>query len=771
MALGLVAAGPGLFAKTKKTLFSKAQAAQGEELLITTTGGHNCGGRCLLTAHVSEGVLTRISSDPLVDSSDDLALKACLRCRAYKNRLYHPDRLKYPMKRVGKRGEGKFEKISWEEAATIIAGHMERIKKQYGPEAFYVNYATGNSAALAGADFMCRLLALNGGYLNYYNNYSNACNTWGLKSIYGTDTTANSREDYVNSKLIILWGHNPAETIFGTNTMYYLRLAKDKGAKIIVIDPRYSDTVIALADQWIAIKPTTDNALMDAMAYVMLQENLHDQAFLDTYCLGFDEQHLPATAPPNSSYRSYVMGLGADKTQKTPQWAEGITGIPETVIVTLAREYAMVKPAALLCGYGIQRHAYGEQPSRGSAVLAAMTGNIGKSGGSAGAMGWPGYGRRPILGSVKIPNPVKSSIPTFIWTDVALRGTELTKDDGLQGTEHLTTNIKMIFNIAGNALINQHSNINRTAEILRDENKVECIVVSDNFMTASAKFADILLPGNTSMERNDVINTWAYGDALIYMHKIVDNLYDSQSDYVWISQVAEKLGLGEKFTEGKSEEDWVRFVVQGIRQKNPGFPTYDEFKTQGVYRFKYPGNYIAFKEQIQDPTNHKFPTPSGKIEIFSAELYAMNKPQEIPAVPQYISAWEGPEDPLTEKYPLQCIGHHYRRRVHSTFDNVPWMEEVARQEVWINTADGAKRSIKNGDKVKVFNDRGAIMIPAYITACIMPGVISVPQGAWYTPDANGIDQRGCMNVLTNHRTTPLAHANPQHTNLVEVIKV
>lgn len=771
MALGATAVSAGVFSnQTKSSLLSQVEAASKEEQLVTTAGGHNCGGRCLITAHVSDGVVTGITTDPLTDSPDYPALKACLRCRSYRNRMYHPDRLKYPMKRVGKRGEGKFEKISWEEAADIIADNIKRIKAQYGPEAFYVPYATGHDGALAGADFMCRLLAINGGYLNYYNNYSNSCNTWGLKSIYGTENTANSREDYVNSKLIILWGHNPAETIFGTNTMYFLRLAKDRGAKIIVIDPRYSDTTIAFADQWIPIKPTTDNALMDAMAYVMLTSNLHDQAFLDKYCLGFDESHMPPGAPPNSSYRSYVMGLGEDRTPKTPEWAEAITGVPAHIILQLAREYALTKPAALLSGYGPQRHAYGEHFSRGMAVLTAMTGNIGKSGGSAGAMGWPGYGRRPKFGGVGIDNPVKASIPTFLWTDAVIRGTEMSKADGLQGAERLTTNIKMIFNIAGNSLVNQHSNINRTAEILRDESKVECIVVSENFMTASARFADILLPGNMPMERNDVINTWAFGDSTIYMHKAVDSLYGSRSDYEWITMVAERLGLKAKFTEDKSEEDWVRHVVKQIQTKNPGFPDYEEFKAKGVYRFKYRENFIAFKEQIEDFDAHKFPTPSGQIEIFSLALYAMNNPKEIPAIPKYVPAWEGPEDLLIKKYPLQCIGHHYRRRVHSTFDNVPWMEEVAKQEVWLNTQDAAKRAIKNGDKVKVFNERGAMVIPARVTSCIMPGVISVPQGAWYTPDANGVDQRGCINVLTNHRATPLAHANPQHTNLVEVIK-
>ena len=149
----------------------------------------------------------------------------------------------------------------------------------------------------------------------------------------------------------------------------------------------------------------------------------------------------------------------------------------------------------------------------------------------------------------------------------------------------------------------------------------------------------------------------------------------------------------------------------------------------------------------------------------------MNKPAEIPAIPQYIPTWEGPADPLREKYPLQCIGAHSKRRAHSTFDNVKWLEEVERQEIWINSMDAADRGIRQNDRVQVYNERGRIELPAKVTSRIMPGVVSVPQGAWWMPDAQGIDQRGSINTLTKYQPTPLAFGNPQHTNLVEIKKV
>lgn len=736
--------------------------------IIPTAGTNNCGGRCVIKAHVKDGVVVRLSTDNEEDKPEAPQLRACVRGRSYRKTFFHPDRLKYPMKRVGKRGEGKFERISWEEAVDTIAKETRRIKEEYGPLSRYVNYAWGYSACIHPMKLAKRLLALDGGFLDHYNSYSSACTTQATPYTYGTTSTGNTLDDWVNSKLIILWGHNPAETIFGT-TMYHLRRAKEAGAKIVVVDPRYSDTAIALADEWVPLLPGTDNAVMDAMAYVMITENLHDQEFLDKYTIGFDEDHMPEGIDGKESYKSYILGE-KDGIPKTPEWAEKISKTPADTIIKLARDYATMKPAALVQGYGPQRHAYGEQPVRGGTVLAAMTGNVGISGGWASGMG--SVSRINVPG-VPIPeSETYASIPCFLWTDAVVRGKEMGPEDGLKGVDRLPSNIKLIYNLAGNTLINQHSDCNKTAEILQDENKVEFIVVSDIFMTPSAKFADILLPGDTVFERDNISTPWGYGDFVVYANKAVDPPFECRNEYYWLSEVAEKLGIKDEFTEGnETMEDWCRWVVEGIKKNHPEFPSYEEFKKRGVYKWEFDKPKIAFKEQIEDPENNPFPTPSGKIEIFSKTLYDMNKPEEIPAVPKYIKSWEGPEDPLREKYPLQCIGHHTKRRCHSVHDNNPWAEEVEPQSIWINPEDAKERGIENGDKVKVFNDRGTVIVPAYVTSKIMPGVTSIPQGAWWTPDDKGIDQRGCINTLTSQRPTPLAKGNPQHTNLVEVQKV
>ncbi|MFJ7725721.1 DMSO/selenate family reductase complex A subunit [Neobacillus sp. NPDC097160] len=766
----VIAGGIGTKMLVERKEETKIVSAKDTEKIISTCSINNCGGRCVIKAHVKDGVVVRVSTD--TQESGDLStppLRACVRGRNYRSMLYHPDRLKYPMKRVGKRGEGKFTRISWDEAIETIASEVKRIGDQYGPESRYVNYASGQSWGLHGGKNAARkLLSLAGGYLNYSNDYSSGAGNVATPYTYGTNNSGSSFDSLLHSKYIILWGQNPSEMIFSTPYREYLMQAKKNGAKIIVIDPRYTDTAIAFADEWIPILPTTDNALMDAMGYVIITEKLHDQAFLDKYCIGFDGEHMPDGVAGEESLKSYLLGV-SDGFAKTPEWAEKICRVPADKIREIAREYAKTKPAALIQGWAAQRQAYGEQFMRGGAQLACLTGNVGKLGGWAAATGY--WSRSDIVYPFSYENPVKASIPCFLWTKAVEKGTEMTAADGLVGTERLTTNIKCIFNMAGNMLINQHADINKTVKLLEDESKVEFIVVSDLFMTPSAKFADILLPGTTFFERYDIGVPWCFGDYVVFGDKTIDPLYECRDEYDVFAEVAGKLGVKEKFTEGKTTLDLVKESVERTKKElDPNFPIFEDFRKKGVHHFKYDAPLVAFKEQIDDLENHPFETPSGKIELFSKTLWDMNRHDEIPAIAKYISSWEGPEDPLKEKYPLQLISWHYKRRCHSTYDNQPWLEEAAKQEMWMNPKDAEKRGIKNGDRVQVQNERGSLFIELKVTSRITPGVVGIPQGAWYTPDKDGLDQRGSVNVLTSQRPTPLAKANPQLTNLVDVKK-
>ncbi|WP_147535540.1 DMSO/selenate family reductase complex A subunit [Bacillus marasmi] len=758
-------AGGGIWASKRLTKTKSPGVSSGPETIIPTCSTFDCGGKCVIKAHVQDGVITRISTrtDEELDESNPY-MKACVRGRGYRKYQYHPDRLKYPMKRVGKRGEGKFERISWEEAIDTIANETKRITETYGPTARYVHQGTAVSGGtMMGANFARRLMAMTGGYLNYYHSVSMGNTAAATPYTYGTAATGSSLDTLEHTKLVVLWGHNPAETIFG-HTNHYFKKLKEKGIKFILVDPRYSNSGQAYADEWIPLLPGTDNALMDAMAYVIVKENLHDKAFLDQFVVGFDEDHMPDGVPANESLVAYLFGQ-KDGIEKTPEWAEAICKVPAEKIREFAREYANAKPAALIQGWGPQRHASGERIARGGTMLATITGNVGKAG--AWASGYGGIPRKFPVG-VPIPeNPAKASISIMSWTDAITDAKSITPEDGLQGVDQLTTNVKLIINLAGNYLVNQQPDINKTIKILEDESLVEFIVVSDNFLSPSAKFADILLPENTFFERWNLGETWASGDYFVLSEKVVDNYFESRSDYEWLAEVAKKLGVEKEFTEGRDELGWIKFILEETKKVEPSAPTLDELKKSRVHMWRYDKPRIAFKDQIEDPANHPFETPSGKIELFSKALYDMEH-SEIPAIPKYVPEWEGPSDPLTEKYPLQCITWKAKNRANSCFANHPWQKDLTEQVLWMNPVDAEKRKIKSGDKIKIYNDRGTILMPVQVTVRIMPGVVAMQAGAWYKPDRNGVDTGGCANVLTSQRKTPLAKGNAHQTMLVQV---
>ena len=727
---------------------------------------NNCGGRCQLNAHVKDGVIVRITTDDSPDTPDRPQLRGCLKGRSMRSRIYDPNRLLHPLKRVGPRGEGRFVQISWDEAITLIASNLKRVIDTHGNDAVYIMYGTGDCGAVRGRESAQRLMNHLGGYLGYYNNYSAACLEYTAPFVTGLRDT-NSYQTLRHSKLILMNGFNPAETVFETNSNYHLARAKDAGAKVIVIDPRLSETAATFADEWIPIKPTTDTALFVALAFVIFTEGLHDQEFLDRTCLGFDEEHMPSGVAPGLSFVDYLLGT-EDGIAKTPEWASSITGIPTETIRRLAREYATTRPAQLIQGLGPQRHAFGEQSVRAGITLACMTANIGILGGGWGG-GEGGTSLSLPFGSLPTgTNPVKARIPVFGWTDAIARGTEMTAADGLKNGP-LKSNIKFIFNLASNTLVNQHADVNRTVELLKNADLVEFIVASDLVLTPSAMFADVVLPSDHSLERYDIGFPWSGQNYIIFGNKAVDPPGECKHEYQWVSRVAEELGVGQKFTEGKTEEDWLRQIVADARAADPRIPQYEELSRAGYFRVG-PEEYVAFADEVRDPDRVPFKTPSGKIEIFSKALHEMNHPQ-IGGTPRYVPAWDGPEDERLKQYPLQCIGPHVKRRTHSTFDENAWMEELEAQRISISESDAAARKIRNGDKVKVFNDRGALIILASVTKRIRPGVVSIPQGAWYQPDKDGVCQRGCINVLTSQRATPLAHGNAQHTILVEVRKV
>lgn len=692
----------------------------------------DCGGKCLLYAHIIGGRVVKIEA-PSRYGHDGRAVvqRVCIRGLQYPRRVYGEQRLRHPLIRVGKKGGTDFRKASWEEALDIVVRTLEKVRNEYGNEAIMdISRGGAYTSALHNPGPWCkRLLNSIGGRVELVGNYSNDATVPMSIITYGTAKTDHSRDDLPNSRLIILWGWDPLDTVFGSDTTYWLAEARKKGAKLVCVDPRQTATA-KFCHAWIPIRPSTDAAMLIAMAYTIISEGLHDRKFIDRFTTGFEK------------FGGYVLGE-EDGIPKTPLWAERITGVPAEVTASLAREYATTKPSALRPGLGPQRTYTGEQFSRAAAVLAAITGNMGIHGGNpAGAEHGPG----PTGTVPPIPeNKVKISVPIFLWADLLMNG----RKGGYPA------DIKLVYLTGGNVL-NQHANIRKACEALK---QLDHLVAHDHFLTPTLRYADVILPACTFMERNDIVFPWeGHGNFLLYQTKLVEPMYESRPDMQIFTELAERLGV--RGFNPKSEEGWLREYAAKWE-----IPDFEEFRQRGFYIFERSEPHVAFWEQIHE--GKPFATPSGKIEIHSSILAERNDPS-IPAVPKWVeNGFEGPSHPLAAKYPVQLITPKARDRVNSTLYNTQ-VGKSGVQSLWINPADAVQRGIREGDEVEVFNERGRCAVKAHLTGEIRSGVVSLEQGAWYSPNGDGIDTGANPNSLTSDIPTPYAMASTQHTSLVEV---
>jgi len=773
---------------------------------VVTSCDHNCGSRHMLVAHKKGDVIVRLSTDDGryqvggavgFETEEKLQLRACLRGRSYRTRLYSPERLLYPMMRVGERGTGRFKRVSWDEALDHVARKMVELKTTYGPTAILDQAYAGTSfGVLHKSDQIEGLLA------RFLGMFGCRTSSWSVPSFQGTTASSNwtfgttkdgnGDEAFAQSKLIIMWGWNPAYTFHGGNTFYYMRMAKQRGCKFVVVDPQYTDSAAAYDAWWIPIKPNTDAAMLAGMAHHIFTNNLQDQEYINRFVQGMDEGTMPDWAKGQENFKDYILGK-SDNTPKTPEWAEQICGVPAADIRKLADMYARTKPAALKASWSPGRASYGEQFNRMAAAVQAMTGNIGILGGCAEGVGKSWFAESVAYPYDEFANVWWASIKSDRWAHCVLNYPNVKREeigcwprqDDLDGK---IPNIKAIF-WQGSNWFNQLTNINKEIEAIR---KLELVVCMDSTITPSGLWADVLLPIATHFERHDVGLPWYKGHYYIHRPKVIEPMGESKTDIQVFTELAYRLealdpgvkDFGKRFNP-KADRSYFdnpdavdeAYLVDwwtGRVQRNQGVTlSWEDFKRHGVHKFVFDKPLVAFREQIEDGV--PFQTPSGKIEIFSghlAQITDWTKTQygyHIPAIPKWIEPFESLNHPKAKEFPFHMVSPHPRWRTHSIFHNIPWLRETYQQEITMNADDARRLGLKTGDIAEAWNDRGRCVMPVYVTERCMPGVVVLYEGSWMDLDKNGVDRSGNPDFLTLDEPSP-AGAFAYNTILVNVKK-
>ncbi len=717
--------------------------------------------------------------------------------------LYDDSRIKYPMVRAGylkhgpkandeMRGADEFVRVSWEKAIELIAEELERVKKADGNEAIFGgSYGWKSVGKLHNCrNLLGRMLNLHGSYINHTGDYSTGASqvimphVVGRLEVYEQQTAWPVVVD--NSELVVLWGANPAVTnkidwILADHGGYEgFAALKKKGTRVIAIDPVRNDSADYLEAEWLAPRPQTDVAMMLGICHTLASEGLHDADFLDAYTVGYE------------AFEAYLMGKD-DGTEKTADWAAAICEIPADTIRALARDFAKHR-TMLMSGWAMQRMDHGEQAHWTLVAMASMLGQIGLPGG--------GFGLSYHYSNGGTPTAVSPILPGITATGKAVEGAAWLEKSGLasiplarisdmllnpgktidfNGSKVTYPDIKLIYWVGGNPFCHHQD----TNQLIKAWQKPETVIVHEIGWTPTAKFADIVLPATTSYERNDIEQGGSYSLRLMAgMHKVVDPMFESRSDFDIFNDISRKLGYGDGFDEGKSEMDWIKqFYDAALKQgraRGVDMPEFDDFWNGNeplVFEPDEAGkNFVRYADFREEPLLSPLGTPSGKIEIYSRTIEAMGY-DDCPPHPTWMepAEWTGAKD---AKYPLHVSTTHPRHRLHSQLNNTGLRDKYAiggREPMVINPADAKARGIKDGDIVRVFNDRGEILCGARVSDSVRPGVLQVSEGGWYDPAKRGaigaLDKYGNINVLAIDKgTSKLAQGNCGHTVVGDVEK-
>ncbi len=731
----------------------KALAAATEEKIVITANNPECN-HCSLRVHVRNGKALRLSPNP------DFYIKPCLRGYSRIQGTYDPDRIKYPFKRVGERGEGKWERISWDEALTMVAENLARIRDTSGPES--VMFFSGAVLSQFPGQMISRFKSAFGEGVQTGQLGQLCCAAQAEASAAMLGYRVSEIENFAYSKLQIAWGHNPAVSYLPH--WRYIADGIAKGMRLVTIDPKFTETA-SKSDQWLAPRPGTDLAMAMGMIKVIIDEKLYDTEFImartnmpflvdeasgklvrestlkkdgDAKTFYVWDESTGAIAKPAEAVKAVLDGsFEVDGKMVRTVFARlkervsiydaakvnEISGVDGEAVAALARQYATMKPAMINSGMaGAQRTSNGEFFVASLITLASLTGNYGISGGgvndTAGVSAWPT--------NPDVANPFKANIKG------RLHATKL-------GEELLAEKpypIKAIY-WQGKGL-GQQPSANKLVDAFK---KMDFVVVQEQNMTDAAQLADVILPVSMLFEHYDLMAP-SRNFYFQLMDKAIEPMWESQSD-TWIyTELAKRLGFGDLFD--KTEEQWIDELL-----KNTGL-TVKELRERGPVWQWASEKYNKFKVKWEKPPFYwfkdtPFTTPSGRVEIHSVRW----EDAKLEPMIDFVPAEEGPitAPDLMAKYPLQLTNHKINAFVHSTYQTMKWVREIFPQPwVDLHVDDAAQRGISDGDMVEIFNDRGSVKAVAHVHTGMLKGVISMQNGWW-------LQSGGCSSVITNDNFT------------------
>ncbi|AVP68476.1 molybdopterin guanine dinucleotide-containing S/N-oxide reductase [Prescottella equi] len=675
------------------------------------------------------------------------------------------------------RGADEFVAVSWDELTELLARELRRIVDRHGNRAIFGgSYGWASAGRFHHAQSQVhRFLNMLGGYTRSVHTYSLGATGVIMPRVVGTHWKLFARStnwDVIaaNTDLMVCFGGVPLKNtaVNGGGTSEHptrgaLDRLRDRGAEVVSISP-LRDDLHGRCD-WIAPVPGTDVPIMLGLAHVLASEGLHDKDFLARYCVGYDR------------FESYLLGVD-DGVPKTPEWASALSGVPAEQIRTLARRMAAGR-TMLTVTWSLQRVRYGEQAPWMGVTLAAMLGQIGLPGGGFGH----GYGsmNEPGLAPVPYPlptlfqgsNPVQDFIPVAAIADLLLHPGEEFDFDGRRLTFPDT---RLVYWAGGNPF-HHHQDLARLRRALA---RPDTIVVHEPYWTPMARHADIVVPSTTSLERNDLACT-RNDPLLVAMHAAVPRYADARDDYDTFAALAHRLGFGERFTEGRTAQQWIEHLYEqwrGFVLTDPAHveaPAFDEFWRRGFVRMRTEDGLSLFSDFRDDPERNPLTTPSGRIEIFSADIDGFGY-DDCAGHPRWFEPDEWLGGPRAQRFPLHLIANQPRTRLHGQLDHGGTSQASkirGREPIRLHPADAADRGLAAGEVVRVFNDRGACLAGVVLDDGVRRGVVQLSTGAWYDPldpsDPNSMCVHGNPNVLTaDVGSSRLAHGCTGQHVLVEV---